>query len=217
MSTRIFHIAIGYLLTIILGFIVTSLLGNLFNNILTDSHIGFKGSANPEINSITFFIVGVLLAPFFEEIIFRYPLKHLKLKEFLLSISCYFFFISFSNTEFITTLSFLNINYRCLFISFLFLLIWLKIKKNIALNVKYRYLVVVIFSILFGILHFIKFDQLILNFNNWQYLIEVLISSITTIFSGLYFSYIRIKFDLKTSITAHFSTNLLAFIFKFII
>ena len=218
MALRFFVIIFGYITTIALSFFLTNVVASCFNdNSLTENLINFKGSANSQIDPITFFVFGVLIAPFFEEIIFRYHLKDLKLIDFLLSISFYFFFISFSNLDFITTLSLKNINYISLLLSFILISLRYKVNDSIALNSRYRYLIVAISSLFFGILHFVTFDQVISNFNNWRYFTELIIKSITIIFVGFYFSFLRLKFGLTTAMLIHFMTNFLAFIFKFII
>jgi membrane protease YdiL (CAAX protease family) len=171
-------------------FLIFSL--NYFRNYLINL-FEISRSRNP--GNISFlFIKVVFLGPLKEEILFRSLLIINCKNLFLFSITLVLSLVTFVYSKY-----WILVDLLIIILSLLFYKIY-TLKNNFHIN---NFYMVVIFSLLFWFFHLWNYE----NLNS-----KLLIATVPIFFSGIVLSYLRLKFNLLTSLITHILYNLIAYL-----
>ncbi len=157
-------------------------------------------------------LVGGILAPLFEELSFRFPLR-LSYKNISIAfVSALIIFIFLSRSQILTMYSAqqINFSYHSLIIPVILLITLLSFKSiSFSKNRHFLYgLFVWILAILFAISHGYE------NIYSIKSFIYIFVSSFTQFLAGLYYSYLRLHYSIRLSILIHCFWNTFLILLK---
>ncbi|WP_445710764.1 hypothetical protein [Flavobacterium sp.] len=174
-------------------------------NVLILLLLGYKSPPNFNNNDEILPYEIILIAPFVEEMFFRFPLKK-GMKNLYVFLVFIILFLS---------MKFDIINKIYIYVSFLFLLTYIVIQskkrnldKNNYSNGITLYLTILL-SIIFGLFHVVNFDTAGDMINSY-----LLIFSISKIFTGISLSVIRLKYGILASFFFHLIFNLIIYLIQ---
>lgn len=207
---KLFLIYFQFLVTIIIIHVTTHLLLSLISLFTIYNVNDFKITANNKIQNtiglLKFWFLAGILAPVYEELIFRLPLDKRRISLIISLLLLTYFTIS-SN-------SILHFNYYHIVVLVTMILsgcVFLSIKKRFLEKIEWNSFALFISSILFGCFH-------IGNFFPYNYLKVILLPLLLLpyFFSGFVLGSIRIKYGLLNSIFLHLIINNISLFMKFI-
>ena len=151
--------------------------------------------------NILILLIGGILAPIFEELSFRLPLRLSFTNIFIAVIASVITFTFISKSSILSIYNTQQINFSCysLLIPAILLITFFTFKIiSLFKNSTFMYSIFIwMLAILFALSHGYE------NIFSLQSFIYVLVSSTTQLLAGLYYSYLRLQFGIKLSIIIH--------------